>query len=990
MSRTISPGTRLGRYEIRSKLGAGGMGEVYSAQDTTELDRTVAIKVLSGELASDKERMQRFVQEAKTTSSLNHPNILTIYEIGEADSSRFIAAEFIDGLTLRRRMAQSPLELHQVLDIAIQVASALVAAHRVKIVHRDIKPENIMIRLDDGLVKVLDFGLAKPTEKRRAEESADTEAATKVMVNTAPGVVMGTVYYMSPEQARGLTVDERTDIWSLGVVLYEMITGKAPFAGSSSNEVISMILSKEQPAPLARFTNDAPERLEEIVTKALTKDREERYQSVKDLLIDLKRLRQKLEVEAEIERSITPDRGMSGFQSATIASGHRSTVSTSEAASQTAQAPVAHPTSSAEYIFTEIKRNKKVVGIVAVLLIILAGAGYFIYQRRASRLTERDTILLADFVNTTGDAVFDGTLKQALAVQLGQSPFLNIFSEERVREALKFMGRSPDERVTREVGREICQRQGLKAMLLGSIANLGNHYIITLEALNAQAGDTIAREQSEAEGKEQVLRALDEAATKLRERLGESLQSIQKFDAPIEQATTQSLEALKAFSQGNEQRAKGHGLESIPFYKRAVELDPNFALAYARLAVAYNNNGQTELANQFAQKAFELRDRVSERERLYISEKYYSYVTGELNEAINVLKAWVQTYPNDYVAHNNLAVYYESLGRYEEVIPETREAVRLNPNSVTPQGNLVDAFIHLNRYDEARQVLEQTLGPNHADTVDYHFLSYRLAFILGDQSTMKRDVDWFAGKPDEDAILNFQGWAAAYSGQLREAKELTNRSTELLKSEDQKENAAQLETAIAGIEAVFGNCQAATQSVARGLQLSRGKTNLSGAALALALCNEVGQAQPIIDELSKRYPKATEINSIFLPMTRAVIENNRGNSAQAIQLLQTTSRYEMGEIAGFWPTYIRGQAYLRQRAGAEAAAEFQKILDHRGVDAFSPLYPLAHIGLARAAALTGDTAKARKAYQDFFALWREADTDIPILQQARQEYERLQ
>src|SRR5207302_170817 len=467
----------------------------------------------------------------------------------------------------------------------------------------------------DGYIKVLDFGLAKLTEPKGS--TTDTEAPTRAMVNTGAGTVMGTANYMSPEQAKGTHVDERTDLWSLGAVLYEMVTAHLPFTGDTPTETISLILQKE-PAPLTRYANEVPDELERIVAKALTKDPDERYQTAKDLLIDLRHLKRKLEVDAEIDRTVPPE------LRAAVATHSGASVGTASGAVATATAGAPHAASSAEYIVSEIRRHKKGVGVLAAAVVVaIAFAAFFLFfSRKAPALTEKDTVLLADFVNTTGEPVFDGTLKQAVAVQLGQSPFLNIFPDERVNETLRFMGRSPNERITKDVAKEICARQGIKAMIVGSIAGLGSHYVITLEANNALAGDSIAREQAEADSKEQVLKALGKAASQLREKLGESLSSVKKFDAPIEQATTSSLEALKAFSQGNQQRVRGNQLEAIPFYKRAIELDPNFALAYARLAVIFNNFFQTELATQYAQRAYDLRDRVSERERFYISEKY--------------------------------------------------------------------------------------------------------------------------------------------------------------------------------------------------------------------------------------------------------------------------------------------------------------------------------------------------------------------------------
>jgi serine/threonine protein kinase/Flp pilus assembly protein TadD len=684
---TIKEGTKVGRYDIRSQIGAGGMGEVYLAEDTL-LHRNVALKVLPVELANDRDRLARFQQEAFAASALNHPNILTLFELGEADSLRFITTEHVDGETLRRRMTYS-LSLREALDVATQVASALAAAHKAGVVHRDIKPENIMIRHDDGIVKVLDFGLAKTT-KKLSRSAGNSEAAT--VVNTSPGVILGTVAYMSPEQARGLPVDQRTDIWSLGVVLYEMVAGRLPFEGETSSDVISIILHKEPPA-LTRLSDDATQRLDEIVTKALAKDCEERYQGAQDLLIDLRTLKQHLDFESEIERTFAPE-----LRSGTVRpSGEVAMKSAAQRA--TALGAIQPRTSSAEYIFGEIKRHKKGFAVVAaaviVVTIVVVASYVWISNRNSHALTDKDTILLADFVNTTGDAVFDNTLTQALAVQLGQSPFLNIFGNDRVREALRFMGRpaEADERVTRDVGLEICRRQGLKALLAGSISGLGNHYVLTLEAINAQTGDALAREQVEADNKEQVLKKLGEAATKLREKLGESLASIQKFDAALEQATTSSLEAFKAFALGDDQRNKNSFPAAIPFYKRAIELDANFATAYARLSVIYSNLGQLELASEYARKAFELRDRVSEREKFYISSNYYRSVTNEIEKEIETLELWKQEYPRDFGPRNNLASQYLQIGRFEKALAEASEAKRLNPNARYPYANMASAYM---------------------------------------------------------------------------------------------------------------------------------------------------------------------------------------------------------------------------------------------------------------------------------------------------------
>lgn len=972
----LEPGTKLGHYEIRSLIGAGGMGEVYLAMDT-ELDRLIAIKILPEQLAADQKRLQRFVQEAKAASALNHPHILTIYEVGTVDHSRFIATEFIDGETLRQRM-NAGIKLIDILEICSQIAGALVAAHAAGIIHRDIKPENVMVRRD-GYVKVLDFGLAKLTEPK--DSTTDTEAPTRAMVNTGAGTVMGTANYMSPEQAKGIHVDARTDLWSLGALLYEMTAGHLPFQGETPTETISLILQKEPP-PLTRFANEVPEELERIVTKALTKDLEERYQSAKDMLIDLRHLKRKLEVDAEIERTVPPE-----IRAAASTHSH-SGGSTASGAVPTAVVSSERRASSAEYIVNEIKHHRKgAIAVAAIALVLVAALGFLYFPGRTPALTEKDTILLADFVNTTGETVFDGTLKQALAVQLGQSPYLNIFPDERVNQALRFMGRAPNERITREIAKEICQRQGIKAMIIGSIANLGSHYVVTLEAINANEGDSIARHQVEAESKEQVLTALGKAATHLREKLGESLASVKKFDAPIEQATTSSLDALKAYSQGNELRVTDRQNESIPLFKKAVEIDPNFAMAYARLAVIYNNLFQSDLAEQYAQKAYDLRARVSEREKFYIEEKYSSYVTGDRDEAVKVLRTWIQSYPNDFIPHNNLAVNYANAGRYEEGLVEAREALRISPSNSLAQGNYVEGFIRLNRFDEAQQVLDQILGPNPERGI-YRYYSFQLAFIRGDYDTAKQHIEWFAKDPTQPDHTDFQSFIAAYNGQWQKSLGFSRRSIELLMRDDRKENAAQAETINGFFESQFGRCPQAKESVTRGLGIYRAKTNLAMSAFVFSICNDP-RGSAIVDDLLKRYPKDTLVNSAFVPMVRASAEMNRGNTAAAIDALQPVMRFELGNMPGFWLNHLRGNIYLQGKMGQEAAIEFRKILDHRGVEPLSPLYPMAHLGLARAAALTGDLATSKKEYQDFFAMWKDADQDLPILADAKKEYEQL-
>ena len=971
-------GSKVSHYRILEKLGAGGMGEVYLAEDM-KLGRKVAIKILSEEYTTNKDRLHRFEQEAAAASNLNHPNILTIHEVGSDDGRHFIATEYIDGVTLRRKAAEAPLEIREVLDIAIQIASALEEAHAAGIVHRDIKPDNVMVRRN-GYVKVLDFGLAKLTEAVD-RSPLDPDAATRVLVHTDAGVVMGTSHYMSPEQARGKPVDPRSDIWSLGVVIYELVAGRTPFSGETSTDVIVAITQKEPP-PLARFAPNVPAELDWIVNKTLRKDRDERYQTIRELLTDLRRVKQRLEFEQELERSSTPDLVT------------KSTVSTVAAAPTqqdraltTAEKTVTH-VSSAEYIATGIKRHRLAAALIALILVAAAGAGYYFYLHRTKPLTERDTVLLTDFVNTTGEPVFDGTLKQALAVQLGQTPFLNLFPEERVRETLRFMGRSPDDRITRDVGREICQRQGIKAMLAGSITRLGSNYVITLEAINPQSNDPFASEQVEAGSKEKVLASLGTAASNLRQKLGESLSSIKKYDVAIEQATTSSLEALKAFAMGDEERAKGQTRESLVFYNRAVELDPNFALAHARIGVHYFNQRQIETSRQYIQKAYDLRDRVSERERLYIAEKYYNYVTGELEKAVETLQTWSRLYPDDFVPHNNLSISYRLLGRHEEALKEALEAVRLRPSNTAARTNVISCYATLGRFDEAEQALGELRKINPEQLI-VHVSSLFLAFTRGDQAAMDRELEWSKGKPEEADLTALRGAHAMYRGKVKEAEEWAKRAVELFKQQKRHENAANILLNLAGNMVVVGKCEQAKDNVNASLALFRGDAGLTGGAIIYAACGEAGRAETMIEAARTAAPRNTVLTSIITPMVRAKIEKNRDNIPAAVQLLESIRNYDLGEITGLTNIYARGMLYLEQRRGNEAAAEFRKIVESRGVDPFSPFHPVAHVGLARAAVLNGDTAGARKAYQDFFAVWKDADADLPVLVEARKEYEQL-
>jgi tetratricopeptide (TPR) repeat protein/tRNA A-37 threonylcarbamoyl transferase component Bud32 len=955
-SHTVSPfraETIVSHYLILGKLGGGGMGVVYKARDL-ELGRSVALKFLPEKLAQNPNAIERFLREARAASSLNHPNICTIHGIERHEDRWFIVMEFLDGTTLKQRILGKPVPVDSLLSLAIEIAEGLEAAHSAGVIHRDIKPANLFVT-SRGHARILDFGLARIGSVEDPSSSQLATLPTRTMEEqlTAAGSVLGTVSHMSPEQIRGERLDPRTDLFSFGIVLYEMATGKLPFEGETHGAIFDAILNRAPIAPLQR--NAAlPAEVQRIILKCLEKDRDFRYQNTGEIRADLQRLKRDMDSAQRI--AAAPQTGVS---------------------------------------------KRWTIALIAAVAIAGMGAAGYVYSHRPTKpaapgLTDRDTIVVADFTNTTGDTDFDQTLRQGLAVELGQSPFLSLVSDKRMQGTLGLMGRPQNTPVTGDVAREICERTFSAAVVQGSLARLGSQYVLGLRAANCRTGDALFDEQAQVARKDEVLNSLSQIAKKFRTKAGESPATLQEHSIPLIEATTPSFAAWKLYCDAFKVAITENNAGAIPLLQQAIQIDPKFAMAYASLARTYADSWQPLLAAENIRKAYELRDRTSDTERFFITVNYHQQFTGNLEEAERTAELWSATYPRAVDALTLLSVIYQYLGKYERSADVATRAVEMNPGFPPAPTNLAWAYLFLERYANAEKTVQQAVE-RQLNFPDLIILPYLIAFYKGDRAGMERAAARGSENPESaDWMTNTEAFVLAYYGHLRQARTMTRRAVDMERQAHQPERAAMYEAGSAVREAFFGNAFEARQRTKAALELSKGRDPEYGAAFALALSGDIAGSQPLVSDLEKRFPEDTCVRFTYLPVYRALVALNRGDSTGAIEQLQATAPYDLavpcsgfGYFGNLYAPFVRGQAYLELHRFAEAVGEFQKVLDHPGIVFTDPVRVRAHLQLARAFAMARDTAKAKVAYREFLALWKDADSDIPVLNQGKMEFAKL-